>query len=177
MRKFLLIFLFLAVFIADSIIAPVVFNSRGGFLTVILLLSWTILNGVSKKGFLAFMAFFILEVFWGLNWGSLSLPFALILILFFIASEFLNVGYAGFMQNNPIIRILSLAVINSGLFYVFYVISRQVENLFYEVNFSASRSFLPNWGLIFQVFVLSAAFLSLFEVIKNYPKHKFLRNV
>lgn len=177
MRNFLFIILFPAVFIADSVIAPVVFNSRGGFLTVILLLSWTIFNGVSKRGFPALIAFFILEVFWGLNWGSLSLPFAFILFLFFIASEFLNVGYAGFMQNNPIVRILSLAVINSGLFYVFYVISRQIENLFYAVNFFAPWSFLPDWGLIFQVFVFSAAFLSLFEAVKNYPKHKFLRNV
>lgn len=173
MRKFLFIILFPAVFIADSIIAPVVFNSRGGFLTVILLLSWTVFNGVSKRGFPALIAFFILEVFWGLNWGVLSLPFALILVLFFVASEFLNVGYAGFMQNNPVVRILSLAVINSGLFYVFYVISRQIENLVYAVNFSALRSFLSDWGGVFQVFVLSAVFLSLFEAIKNYPKHKF----
>lgn len=165
--------LFPAVFIADSVIGPVVFNSRSGFLTVILILSWSIFNGVSKKILPAFAAFFILEVFWGLNWGALTLPFMLILFLFFIMTEFLNVGYAGFMQNNLIVRILSLAVINSGLFYVFYIISRQVENLFYAVNFSAPWFFVPDWREIFQVLILSAAFLSLFETMKNYPKRKF----
>lgn len=165
MRTYSLIILFFAAFIADSVIMPVIFNSKGGFLAVILILAWILSGDISKRGFLGFCAFLILEILWGLDWGVFSLPFALIILLFFVASRFLNTGHAGFMRNNMLAGIAALAAVNSCLFYIFNFFSLLTENIFY--NSADSIALLPplfSRSGLFYVFAASACCLFAFNM-------------
>ena len=168
MREFLLFILFPAVIVADSIVVPTAFNFNGGLLAILLILTWTVFKGAGKNSLFGFIVFFVLEIFWGLNWGVLVLPFALILLLIFIAANFLNVGYAGFMQNNLLVRIFSLTAINISLFYVFYAASLWTEKFFYgNIDLSVFWPLWFNGGELFKISVLTAIYLSVFELINQ----------
>lgn len=174
MRKFLIFILFLIVFTADSIFVPIFLNSRGGFLTVIFILTWLISKKLNNKSLLGLVLFFLVEIFWGINSGVLMLPFALVLFLFFIVSKFLNIGYADIMQNNLIMKIFALSTANLGLFYAFYFFSIWTGRLFYNLtNPTVLFSYITDWENIFYVFVLTFIYLVLFELINNYKKRNF----
>lgn len=164
MRKFLIFALFPAAFVGDSIIMPVVFNSRDSSLTIVLILAWLLSRGLNNKSLLGFVLFFALEIFWGVHLGTFILPFALVLFLFLIASKFFNIGYTGFMQYNLIARITALSLFNIGLFYAFNLFSLWTGNIFYNsAGFNVSLSLFFSWGKTIYVFALTVFYLLAFN--------------
>ncbi len=148
----------------DGIIMPAAFHLWNGSLTVILILAWLTHAGTSKKGLWGLAVLFILEIMWGINAGMLVLPFALTAFLFFIASKFLIIGYAGFMKTGLIIKLFSLSLINLGLFYAFNFFSLWTEKLFYA---PAGDGFLLlpffSWTGAAYVFILTVCYLLIFD--------------
>lgn len=143
---------------------PVIFNSRDGSLTIVLILAWLLSRGLNNKSLFGFVLFFILEIFWRVHSGTFILPFALVLFLFLIASKFFNIGYTGFMQYNLIARMTTLAIFNIGLFYAFNLFSLWIGNIFYNSDgFSISLPLLFSWGRTIYVFVLTIFYLSIFN--------------
>lgn len=152
-----LFIVFLAALIVDGLIFPALFNFKNSLLSLLILIV-TILYLGPRARYVVYGALFsvISEIFKGLNFGTLSAPFLLTVVVIYLAQMFLDIKYTYDTRFNWG-KSVFLASVSAALIYLFLV--------FYQWGGISVHYFNPVIGLT--VMLEAFALIFIFNVILN----------
>ncbi|MBI3274273.1 MAG: hypothetical protein HYZ69_03960 [Candidatus Colwellbacteria bacterium] len=140
--------IFLGVIVADWFILPALFGFRDSFLSLIILILPVLYFGAEKRYILCGLFFsLVLEMFRGLNLGSLTLAFLFTAVLIYLFQTFLDVRHTYITRFNTgkLIVTSLLSVVFTNVFPVFY--NWKVDLLYFRIIPSATI-FVETVGLV-----------------------------
>ncbi|MBI2674289.1 MAG: hypothetical protein HYX22_00925 [Candidatus Yanofskybacteria bacterium] len=134
MTSLKLIAIFITVLLFDGLVLPAFFGFRGSFLFVLVLIMPVLYLGLTKN--LVFFGLFfslILELFRGLNFGVLAMPFLFTVAVIYLTQRFLDIQYTYDTRFNlsrsGLIVLMSVAFIYVfSFFYRYFDISTRLPD-------------------------------------------------
>lgn len=118
-----LFLIFLAVLIIDGLLLPAFFDFKNSLLSLLVLIVAILYLG-PKARYIIYGVFFsaISEIFRGFNFGALSLPFLLTVVVIYLAQMFLDIKYTYDTRFNlgKLVLLASVSTAFSYLFLTFY---------------------------------------------------------
>lgn len=160
MAKFLLIFI--SVLFLDGLILPALFGFRSSLLSLMFLFV-TILFFGSKKRYIFYVLFFsiVTESFQGLNFGDLTLPLFVVMVLIILIQRFFDIKYTYDTRFN-LVKSCSVVILSLIIFHIFTALcGGKLQDIFLH-------SFFINFTVLVEAIILVLIFSLVFNEKKYF---------